>query len=96
MIYMDGSSKRITKTAKERVGGFGVFATIMDRKSGSQGMFQPSTYAQTYKGAELWEELEALHYFWVPKLAILTDSQHSQQGASGKAHNWKSRGWTTA
>ena len=39
--------------------------------------------------------MEALHGFWVPKLAILTDSQHLQLGATGRAQHWRSKGWTT-
>ena len=53
-------------------------------------------HRQTNNGAKLWAPLEALQGFWVPILAILTDSQYLQQGASGKAQNWKSRGWTTS
>ena len=49
----------------------------------------------TNNGAELWAALEALQGFWVPKLAILTDSQYLQLGATGRAQHWKSKGWTT-
>ena len=31
----------------------------------------------------------------VSKLAILTDSQYLQLGATGRAQHWKSKGWTT-
>ena len=31
----------------------------------------------------------------MPKLAILTDSQYLQLGATGRAQHWKSKGWTT-
>ena len=33
--------------------------------------------------------------FWVPKLAILTDSRYLQLGATGRAQHWRSKGWTT-
>ena len=57
-----------------------------DPKSGFQGI--PTKYRQTNNGSELWAALEALQGFWVPKLAILMDSQCLRQGASGKAQNW--------
>ena len=31
----------------------------------------------------------------MPKLAILTDSQYLQLGATGRAQHWRSKGWTT-
>ena len=31
----------------------------------------------------------------MPKLAILTDSQYLQLGATSRAQHWKSKGWTT-
>ena len=48
-----------------RAGGFGVFAA--EDEQGPEVRFN---------GAELWAALEALQGFWVPKLAILTDSQY--------------------
>ena len=44
--------------------------------------YVPTKYMQTNIGSELWAALEVLQGFWVPKLAILTDSQYPQQGAS--------------
>ena len=40
-----------------------------------------------HNGAKLWAALEALQGFWVPKLAILTDSQYLQLGATGRAQH---------
>ena len=31
----------------------------------------------------------------MPKLAILTDSEYLQLGATGRAQHWRSKGWTT-
>ena len=57
--------------------------------------YVPTRHRQTNNGAALWAALEALQGFWVPKLAILTDSQYLQLGATGRAQHWKSKGWTT-
>ena len=79
-----------------RAGGFGVFAT--EDAQGPEVRFcgyVPTRHRQTNNGAELWAALEALQGFWVPKLAILTDSQYLQLGATGRAQHWKSKGWTT-
>ena len=79
-----------------RAGGFGVFA--VDDELGPEVRFcgyVPTRHRQTNNGAELWAALEALPGFWVPKLAILTDSQYLQLGATGRAQHWKSKGWTT-
>ena len=57
--------------------------------------YVPTRHRQTNNGAELWAALEALQGFWVPKLAILSDSQYVQLGATGRAQHWKSTGWTT-
>ena len=54
--------------------------------------YVPTRHRQT---TELWAALEALQGFWVPKLAILTNSQYLQLGATGRAQHWKSKGWTT-
>ena len=32
----------------------------------------------------------------MPKLAVLTNSQYLQLGATGRAQHWRSKGWTTA
>ena len=58
--------------------------------------YVPTRHIQTNNGAELWATFEALQGFWVPKLAILTDSQYLQVGTTGRAQNWKSKGWTTS
>ena len=50
------------------------------------------THLSSWPG--LWAALEALQGFGVPKLAILTDSQYLQLGATGRAQHWKSKGWT--
>ena len=79
-----------------RAGGLGVFAT--EDEQGLEVRFcgyVPTRHRQTNNGAELWAALEALQGFWVPKLAILTDSQYLQLGATGMAQHWKSKGWTT-
>ena len=57
--------------------------------------YVPTRHRQTNNGVELWAAPEALQGFWVPKLAILTDSQYLQLGATGRAQHWKSKGWTT-
>ena len=83
---MDASSKRIKGTAKDRVGGFGVYAP--DNENGSDERFSghvPIKHRHTNNGAKLWAALEALQGFWVPKLVVLTDSQHLQLGANGRA-----------
>ena len=79
-----------------RAGGFGVFAA--EDEQGPEVRFcgyVPTHHRQTNNGAELWATLEALQGFWVPKLAILTDSQYLQLGATGRAHHWRSKGWAT-
>ena len=92
-----GSPWRITPyVPPRRAGGFGVFAAEDDQ--GPQVRFcgyVPTRHRQTNNGAELWAAVEALQGFWVPKLAILTDSQYLQLGATGRAQHWKSKGWTT-
>ena len=96
IIYTDGSSKRLSHRGVRRAGGFGVFAT--EDEQGPEVRFcgyAPARHRQTNNGAELWAALEALHGFWVPKLAILTDSQYLELGANGRAQHWKSKGWTT-
>ena len=96
IVYTYGSSKRLSHNDMRRAGGFGVFAT-----EGEQGPkvrfcgYVPMRHRQTNIGAELWAAPEALQGFWVPKLAILTDSQYLQLGATGRAQHWKSKGWTT-
>ena len=57
--------------------------------------YVPTRHRETNNGAELWAALEALQGFWVPKLAILTDSQYPQLEATGRAQHWRSKGWTT-
>ena len=47
--------------------------------------YVPTHHRQTNNGVELWAAAEALQGFWVPKLAILTDSQYLQLGATGRA-----------
>ena len=96
IVYTDGSSKRLGHKDMRRAGGFGVFAAEDDQ--GPEVRFcgyVPTHYRQTNNGAELWAAVEALQGFWVPKLAILTDSQYLQLGATGRAQHWKSKGWTT-
>ena len=96
IVYTDGSSKRLSHRDMRRAGGFGVFAAEDDQ--GPEVRFcgyVPTHYRQTNDGAELWAAVEALQGFWVPKLAILTDSQYLQSGATGRAQHWKSKGWTT-
>ena len=96
IVYADGSSKQLGHKDMRRAGGFGVFAAEDDQ--GPEVRFcgyVPTHYRQTNNGAELWAAVEALQGFWVPKLAILTDSQYLQLGATGRAQHWKSKGWTT-
>ena len=96
IVYMDGSSKRLSNKDMRRAGGFGVFAA--EDEQGPEVRFcgyVPTRHRQTNNGAELWAALEALQGFWVPKLAILTDSQYLQLGATGRAQHWRSKGWTT-
>ena len=96
IVYTDGSSKRLSHKDMRRAGGFGVFAA--EDEQGPEVRFcgyVPTRHRQTNNGAELWAALEALQGFWVPKLAILTDSQYLQLGANGRAQHWKSKGWTT-
>ena len=96
IVYTDGSSKRPSHKDMCRAGGFGVFAA--EDEQGPEVRFcgyVPTRHRQTNNGAELWAALEALQGFWVPKLAILTDSQYLQLGATGRAQHWKSKGWTT-
>ena len=79
-----------------RAGAFGVFAA--EDEQGPEVRFcgyVPTRQRQTNNGAELWAALEALQGSLVPKLAILTDSQYLQLGATGRAQQWKSKGWTT-
>ena len=69
-----------------RAGGFGVFAT--EDEQGPKVRFcgyVPTRHRQTHNGAELWAAPEALKESWVRKLAILTDSQYLQLGATGRA-----------
>ena len=96
IVYTDGSSKRLIHKDMRRAGGFGVFAA--EDEQGPEVRFcgyVPTRHMQTNNGAELWAAVEALQGFWVPKLAILTDSQYLQLGATGRAQHWKSKGWTT-
>ena len=75
IVYTDGSSKRLCHKDMRRAGGFGVFAA--EDEQGPEVRFcgyVPTRHRQTNNGAELWAALEALQGFWVPKLAILTDS----------------------
>ena len=96
IVYTDGSSKRPGHKDMRRAGGFGVFAAEDDQ--GPEVRFcgyVPTHYRQTNNRADLWAAVEALQGFWVPKLAIFTDSQYLQLGATGRAQHWKSKGWTT-
>ena len=96
IVYMDGSSKRLSHKDMRRAGGFGVFAA--EDEQGPEVRFcgyVPTRHRQTNNGAELWAALGTLQGFWVPKLAILTDSQYLQLGATGRAQHRKSKGWTT-
>ena len=96
IVYTDGSSKRFSHRDMRRAGGLGVFATKDEQ--GPEVRFSgyvPTRHRQTNNGAELWAALEALQGFWVPKLAILTDSQYTQLGATSGAQHRKSKGWTT-
>ena len=83
IVYIDGSSKRPSHKDMRRASGFGVFAA--EDEQGSEVCFcgyVPTRQRQTNNGAELWAAPEALQGFWVPKPAILTDSQHLQLGAT--------------
>ena len=88
IVYTDGSSKRLSHKDMGRAVGFGIFAT-----EGEQGPkvrfcgYVPRRRRQTNNGAELWATLQALQGFWVPKLAILTESQYVQLGATGRAQH---------
>ena len=96
IVCTDGSSKRLSHKDMRSAGGFGVFAA--EDEQGPELRFcgyVPTRHRQTNNGAELWAALEALQGFWVPKLAILTDSQYLQLGATGRAQPWRSKGWTT-
>ena len=96
IVYTDGSSKRLSHKDMRRAGEIGVFAA--EDEQGPEVRFcgyVPTHHRQTNNGAELWAAVEALQGFWVPKLAILTDSQYLQLGATGRAQHWKSKGWTT-
>ena len=96
IVYTDGSSKRLSHKDIRRAGGFGVFAA--EDEQGPEVRFcgyVTTRHRQTNNGAELWATLEALQGFWVPKLAILTDSQYLQLGATGRAQHLRSKGWTT-
>ena len=96
IVYTDGSSKRLSHKDMHRAGGFGVFAPEDEQRPQVRFCgYVPTRHRQTNKGAELWAALEALQGFWVPKLAILTDSQNLQLGATGRAQHRKSKGWTT-
>ena len=86
IVYTDGSSKRLSHRDMRKVGGLGVFAT--EDEQGPDVRFcgyVPTRHTQTNNGAELLAAPEALQGFWVPKLAILTDSQYLQLGATGRA-----------
>ena len=61
-----------------RAGGFGVFAAEDEQAPEVRFYAYVPCHRQTNNGAELWAALEALQGFWVPKLAILTDSQYLQ------------------
>ena len=96
IVYTDGSSKRLSHKDMRRAGGFGVFAT--EDEQGPEVHFcgyVPTRHRQTNNGAEFWAALEALQGFQVPKLAILTDSQYLQLGATGRAQHRMSKVWTT-
>ena len=96
IVYTDGSSKRLSHKDMRRASGFGIFA--VEDEQGPEVRFcgyVPTRHRQTNNGAELWAALEALQGFWVPKLAILTNSQYLQLGATGRAQHWSSKGWTT-
>ena len=96
IVYTDGSSKRLSHKDMRNAAGFGVFAPE-DEQGPEMRLcgYVPAHHRQTNNGAELWAALEALQGFWVPKLAILTDSQYVQLGATGRAQHWKSKGWST-
>ena len=96
IVYTDRSSKRLSHKDMRRARGFGVFAA--EDEQGPEVCFcgyVPTRHRQTDNGVELWAAPEALQGFWMPKLAILTDSQYLQLGAAGRAQHWKSKGWTT-
>ena len=95
IVCADWSSKRLSHKDMRRAGGFGVFAA--EDEQGPEvcfGGYVPTRHRQTNNGAELWAAMEALQGFLVPKLAIFTDSQYLQLGATGRAQHWKSKGWT--
>ena len=97
IVYTDRSSKTLGHKDMHRACGFGVFAPEDDQ--GPEVRFcgyVPTRHRQTNSGAELWAALEGLQGFLVPKLAILTDSQYLQLGATRRAQHWKSKGWTTS
>ena len=88
IVYTDGSSKRPSHKNMRRAGGFGVFAA--EDEQGPKVRFCgyiPTRHRQTNDGLELWAAVEALQGFWVPKLAILTNSQYLQLGATGRAQH---------
>ena len=88
IVYTVGSSKRLGHKDMRRAGGFGVFAA--EDEQGREVRFcgyVPTRHRQTNNGAELWAALEAPQRFWVPKLAILTDSKYLQLGATGRAQH---------
>ena len=96
IVYTNGSSKSLSHKDICRADGFGVYAT--EDEQGPDMRFcgyVPTRHTQTNNGVELWAALEALQGFWVPKLAILTDSKYVQLEATGRAQHWKSKGWTT-
>ena len=77
LVYTDGWSKRLVPDSKDRAGGFGVNAP--EDEQGPEVCFCGYVlvkHRQTNNAAELWVALEALQGFWVPKLAVLTDSQY--------------------
>ena len=75
IVYTDGSSKRFSHRDMCKASGVGVFATKDEQgpEVRSRG-YVPTRHRQTNNGAELWAALEALQGFWVPKLAIITNS----------------------
>ena len=93
IVYTDGSSKRLGHKDMRRAGGLGVFTTEDEQEPEVCFCgYVPTRHRQTHNGAELWAALKALQGTWVPKLAILTDSQYLQLGATGRAQHWKSKG----
>ena len=88
IVYTDGSSKRPSHKDMRRTAGFGVFAA--EDEQGPEVHFcgyVPTRHRQTNNGAEPWAVLEGLQGFWVPKWAILTDSQYVPLGATGRAQH---------